>query len=586
MNRKSKSFKHLLVAGFLSLAFLSGCSKDSDPCSSASNVDSPECQKDIPDIDDRPLTLAINFRDSFYYDTNTQTWMTVKKENLDGGIFGQTVNIYSTFLNISTDAALAKISIAADQKARPSVYPISEYDRIPYIEVEYESGVDYIYNYVKRDLNNNIIYEKTGSMVIYQNRALLPLINAMFDNQFYTSAGQISSRFIHSLAIAAQSKNKRGTKTANIEFETVLQIPNTDFYVEYATDSTFKAFNPSNLSASGFSLPTRWNYYFGGNDNVPNSQMKFFTLKEIKDISEQIPLDVRVVFQEPPKLTMTQEQFFEMPLDLDAFKATGKVTPQRGYAFYTQTNSLDSDKDFKMKIRMNGQFVTLSSQREFEVTGLAAGTPWDMEFYYDFSQNALYNSGDGKGLLTPLKPACVELTNGVFNPIQESLDRQTALNNGGFIAICHPADNTKVVIPADQLATTNKELSDTWYDFFSYYPYDQYKNELGHFFGLRRVSFKAEGCVRVYVRQQGNSNWDLKSQGNANCDPENTGTTTTNNGWVYFYAERQFTVFDYINNYDGVAGLKSLIQFFGSKPVRQTPYFYFNNDLNNSKHIY
>lgn len=572
MKQFSKFTMAVLTVG-LSLSILSGCTKSSDPCSNSSNVDDPSCQKNIPNIDDRPLTLDIKFQDSYFYDQNTQSWNTITKENLNGGLFGLTVPIYSTFLNISKDAALAKISLASDQKARPSAYPKSDYSRIPYIEVEYESGVDYIYNYVKRDLNNNIVYEKTGQMVIYQNRALLPLINAMFDNQFYSSDTQVSSRFIHTLAIAAQSKNKRGTRTANIEFESILQIPNTDFYVEYADN------------VKNFTLPSRWSYYYSGTDGIPNSQFKFITLKEIKDVSEQVPLDIRVVFQEPPKLTMEQEQFFELGLDLDSLKASGKVTPQRGYAFYVQKNTLDSDRDFKMKIRMNNQFVALSNQREFEVLNLPAGTPWDMEFFYDFTQNGLYSSGDGKGLLTPLKPACNEIQGGQFYPIQDKQEKETAIQNGAYIAICHPQANTKVTIPADQIATTPYELSDTFYDFFSYYPYDSYKKELGHFFGLRRVNFKAEGCVRVYVKSPSSSNWELKSQGSAACLQEGDDPGT-NNGWVYFYAERQTTIFDYINNYDGVSGLKSLIQFFGSRPVRQTPYFYFNGDLNNTKHIY
>jgi hypothetical protein len=573
MMKKFKLWNYILI-GCLSVAFLSGCSQDEDPCSKASNVDDPSCQKNIPNIDDRPLSLEIKFKDTFFYDQNTQNWETIKKDNLDGGLFGMTVPIYSNFLNIATEAALTRISIASDQKARPNVYPRSDYNRIPYLEVEYESGVDYIYSYVKRDLNNNIIYEKTGQMLIYQNRAVLPLINAMFDGQFYSSETQISSRFIHSLAIAAQSKNKRGTRTVNIEFETILQIPNTEFFIEYADD------------VKNFTLPNRWQYYFKNNDFVANDQFKFMTLKEIKDISEQIPLDIRVVFQEPPKLRMQQEVFFELPLDLDSLKASNKVTPQRGYAFYVQRSEFSSDRDFKMKIRMNNQFVTLASQREFEVLNLPAGTPWNMEFFYDFSQNGLYNSGDGKGLLTPLKPVCNEISNTNFSPLQESLDKQTALANGGFISLCHPKTNNKLIIPADQLATTPFELSDTFYDFFSYYPFDSFKKELGHFFGIRRVNFIAEGCVRVYIRQPNTSNWELKSQGSQACEQEGEVQEGVNNGWVYFYAERQTTVFDYVNNYDGVSGLKSLIQFFGSRPVRQTPYFYFNGDTNNNKHIY
>ncbi len=559
---KMNKLKYLTLLGLSSLILLiSGCSKDEDPCSKASNKDKPECSNEIPDIDDRPLSLEVKFRDSYFYDQNTQTWETVKKENLDGGLFGLTVPIYSNFLNIATSAALSKISLAADQKARPNVYPKTDYSRIPYLEVDYESGVDYIFSYTKRDLNNNIVFEKTGQLQVFQNRAILPLINETFDGQFYSSATQVGSRFVHSIAIAAQSKNKRGTKTSNIEFETTLQIPNTDFYIEYADD------------VKNFTLPNRWGSYFKQNDFVPNDQFKFMTLKEIKDISEQIPLDIRVVFQEPPKLRLQQEVFFEMPLDLDALKANNKVTAQRGFAFYVQKSEFDSDRDFKMKIRMNNQFVTLASQREFEVLNVPAGTPWNMEFFYDFSQNPLYNGLNGKPLLTPLLPACNAITNTAFSPLQEKADKTTAIANGGFISYCHPKTNNKVTIPADQIATTQLELADTFYDFFSYYPYDSFKKELGHFFGIRKVNFIAEGCVRVYVRQPNTSNWELKSQGSAACEQEGENPDSSNNGWVYFYAERQITLFDYINNYDGVAGLKSLIQFFGSRPIRQTPYF-------------
>lgn len=572
-------FKYLNLKSFpiflmISLSVLSiSCSKDEDPCSKASNKDSAECSTLINDIDDRPLTLSVDFKDSFFYDQNTQNWSTISKENLNGGVLGLTVPIYSNFLNISTASALTKISIAEDQKNRPAVYPKSDYSHIPYIELEYESGVDYIYSYVKKDLNNNIVYEKTGTVPIYQERAILPLINQSFDNQFYSSLTQIGSRFIHSITIAAQSNNKRGTLSRTIDFETTLQIPNTNFYIEYADD------------VKNFTLPNRWNYYFKGQDFVPNDQFKFMTLKEIKDISEQIPLDIRVVFKEPPKLSLSQEVFFEMPLDLDALKTIGRVTPQRGFSFYTLKSTFDSDKDFRMKIRMNNQFVTLSSQREFQVLNLPAGTPWDMEFFYDFTQNALYNNqGDGKSLLTPLRPVCQNMSNTVFAPLQERQDKNTAIASGGYIAHCHPQTNGKVIIPQDQITTTPLELSDTYYDFFSYYPYDQYKKDLGHFFGVKSVTFSAEGCVRVYVRQPNTSNWELKSQGSAACEEE--GSSGPGSGWVYYYAERQITIFDYMNSYDGVAGLKSLMQFFGSRPLRQTPYFYFNRDLNSTKHVY
>ena len=557
----------LALAGTI---LLTSCSKSEDKCSNASNVNDPECQKSIPDITDRPLTLDIAFKDSNFYDQNSQSWNTIKKINLDGGVMGQTLPIYSNFLNISMEAALAKIILANDQFARQSAYPKVDYSRIPYIEVAYEEGVDYIYAYVKRDLNNNIIFETTGQMQVINGRAILPFVNASFSNQFYSSDTQIGSRFIHSIAIAAQSKNKKGTKTANIEFETTLQIPNTTFFVEYADD------------VKNYTLKNRWNYYYNQIDTVANEQFKFLTLKEIKDISEQIPLDLKVVFQEPPQLKIQQENFFEMPLDLDALKANSKVVPQRGYSFYVQKGEFNSTSDFKMKIRMNNQFVALQSQREFEVLNLPPGTPWNMEFFYDFTQSPAYNGGNGKPLLTPMKPICNEIANTEFSPLQESQSRQTAIQNGSFISICHPKTNGKLIIPADQVATTTYDLSDTWYDYFSYYPFDDFKKEIGHLFGLRRVTFIFEGCLRVYVRQPGTSNWELKSQSSAACEQEGE----TGGGWVYFYAEKQATVFDNLADFEGVSGLKSLMQFFGSRPVRQTPNFYFNGDLNNNRHIY
>src|SRR5690606_31747445 len=120
--------------------------------------------------------------------------------------------------------------------------------------------------YVKRDLNNNIIFEKTGKMLVYQGRALLPLINEMFDGQFYSSVTQIGSRFIHQLAIAAQSKDKRSNITANIEFESILQIPNTDFRIEYSNGT------------KDYMLKNRWNtYYKSDTDGLANDEFHFVT---------------------------------------------------------------------------------------------------------------------------------------------------------------------------------------------------------------------------------------------------------------------------------------------------------------------
>lgn len=566
------SKKILFLMPLLVLA-LTSCTESEDKCSNADNVNLAECRKDIPDITDRPLALDIKFKDTYFYDQNSAEFKVITKANLEGGIVGMTVPIYSNFLNIASQAALPRVNMAADHFARPGIYPRSEYNNIPYLEVEYEQGVDYIYNYVKKDLNNNIVFEKTGQMIVYQGRAFLPLINEMFSSQFYASATQVGSRFLHSIAIAAQSKDKRGNITATVEFESILQIPNTDFRVEYSNGT------------KNYTLKNRWStYYKNDTDGLANDNFHFVSLKEIKDISEQIPLDIKVVFQEPPKIKMEQEAFFEMPLDLDAVRATNKVIPSRGSAFYVQRGDFDSDLDFRMKLRMNGQFVTLTSQREFQVLNLPPGTPWDIDVFYDFNQNAAYDGLNGKPLLTPLKPMCNQLDNSIFNPLQEIRERTTALNSGGYLAVCHPQLNSKLIIPAEQVSTTDYELSDTWDDFYSYLPLDTYGEAptLGHLYGLRRVTFKMEGCLRVLVRQPGTSNWEIKSKGSAACDLEGE----TSGGWVYFYAEKTATIFDYIPNTEGVPGLKSLLQFFGSRPVRQTINFKFNGDVNNNRHLY
>ena len=61
---------------FFALIFISGCSSDKVACSDASNIDNPECQKEIPDITDRPVSLEIIFDDSVYFDKNSDEWET------------------------------------------------------------------------------------------------------------------------------------------------------------------------------------------------------------------------------------------------------------------------------------------------------------------------------------------------------------------------------------------------------------------------------------------------------------------------------------------------------------------------------
>lgn len=564
----------------LSLAlFLTACSDTtSNPCSSAANVNQPECQKQIPDVDSRPLTLSVNFKDSFFYDQNTVSWKTIKKENLEGGIVGLTLPIYSDFLNVSSKSAMSKILTAKTQRETPASYAVGDFSRIPYLEVELEDSVEYIFDYTKTDLNNQIVYQKQGKLVIQDGRAILPLINETFDGQFFAATNNVGSLFTHTIAIAAQSKDKRGTRTSNIVFEAILQIPNTDFSVNYSQ------------STLDFNLRNRWSYYFNGVDGVPNQNFPFITLKEIKSVSEQVPLDLKITFQEPPSVKIVQDVFFEMPFDIDEIKNTAVVNPQRGYNFYVQRQNMGgtlplpsgAGPDFQMKLKVNGQELALTNHRE-AILSLAAGVPWNIDVFFDFRQHANYSNPGGTGLITPLKPVCHQDKGEAFLPLTETAAKNSAIANSGYMAICHPTENRRIIVPQSEMTTSPFALSDTWYGHFSYVPYDIFKREIGHFYGIRSVTLRMEGCVKVEVSQPGLNQWQIKSKSNSVCDVPGAATQ----GWVYFFAEKQTTIFENINDYEGVTGLKSLMQSFGSRPIKETPYFYFNgSDLKPTRKIY
>lgn len=558
----------------LSLGLAFGCTKNTPPCSTPEDINKPECVSQIPDINSTPATLSINFKDSFYFDQNSKSWQTIQRNRLIGGTTGLTLQIYSNFLNSTLDSALSKATIAAEQKQNPANFSEANFNTIPYIELVPEDGAEYLFDYVKKDLNNNVIFEKIGKVPLINGKPILPLINVIFDNQFYPVDSSVGSRYIHSINFAAQSRTKKGSTSGNIDFETSFQIPPTDFTIAYSS------------LISEFKLKTRWKNYFKDRDFVANTEFPFFTLKEIKDKPEQIPLDVKFIFQKTPTLRMEQEIFFELPLDYDTFVSSGEIIPLRGSRFYSKKVTLDSVSDFKMSAKINSRVVPLVSQKEYEYLSLPAGTPWELTFNYDFTQNQGYPSSvNGLGLLTPLRPICNELAKKSFGPIKEQNERDAAIANNGFISICHPNLNKKVSIAPNAVSTVS--LLDSWFDFFSYIPYNPFKKELGHFYGIKNVKFISEGCVRVLTREVGTTSYIIKSKGSPQCaDPTVTGTNV-DNGWVYFYAEKVFTVFDDLPSYESVDGLKPLIQTFSSKPtITDYDNFWFNGYKNDIRHIY
>lgn len=131
-----KLYPALLVATL----FLSACSKsESDKCNKAENVDSG-CVNTVTDIDSRPISLSLTFLESYFYDSVTKSWLSFSVDNLNGGVTGTNVPVYSSFLNLSVDEAIEKIEDAKDQKQNPGNYLPRDFNIIPYIEVKYEKG--------------------------------------------------------------------------------------------------------------------------------------------------------------------------------------------------------------------------------------------------------------------------------------------------------------------------------------------------------------------------------------------------------------------------------------------------------------
>lgn len=566
-------YKNLLIS--LLFITLVGCSGGSDsdgdnPCSSAENIDNPECSKVIDNTGTDNVSLNLDFKDSYFYNRLEKEWKSVTKENLDGGLFGVSVPAYSSFLNLDPQEALDLVLIADDQQSNQERYNEVDFNIIPYIEVQYQSGVEYAFNYIKKDLNGNPVASVTGKMLVKNNRAILPLVNKMLGNQFYSSTDPIGKRYIHSIAISAQTKNQQGSTPRIVEFESTLQTPVTDFYVDYDDNM------------DNFSLDDRFSFYFNGTDNIPNQNFRFFTLRE-DDEPEAVTVDVRILFKEKPVLEVEQELFFEVPFNLDKFKTTNEVEVIRGESFYVEKVNLNSNDHFRLKVIMNNQIQNLTDGREFIVSELPAGTPWDLEFLYDFRQNESYNSQSGQPLITAYKPTCDEITNKSFNPLQAKQEKATAAQQEGFLSLCHPELNKKIFLSKPEIASTNLDLSDTFYSYFNYVPADDLKSIVGHFNGIRKVKFKLEGCMRVYVKTPTSSNWELKSKTSNACIEEGEENSE---GWIYFNAEKEFTINNDIDNFDGVPGLRSLIQSFGSKPIRRTPHFKFNGLVNDTEHIY
>lgn len=559
-------YKNILNLIFIIAALgLVGC--DKDPCDSAGSANSSECRTDIEILPPEVKNLDLEMNDSYFYDQNSETWQTLKSDEISSGNIIANIPIYSNTLEMDSTTALNSVLDAENHKNNPSMFSDDVYNRVPYVSIKAKKGISYIYRYQRKNSAGSVIYDKTGSIPKSGDLAILPLINSYFDGQLYGDTSKIGDLGNHTLYISAQATGVISKKVQRIDFKTVYNIPSLDFKNEFS--DTFK----------NIKLSTRWDHYYGSDNVTANSELLFASLAQ-RNPPEGISLDVRVRFENPPKLEIKQNLFFEMPLEYDTFISTGELIASRGYDFYGKTVTVDSSNDFRKTLKIGGESVTENSATEFVKNGLPAGTPLDIEFYFNFQENQKYGqyctppscavvkTGDpnGKGLLTPLKPICKLIKNESFDYHTEKQAKKSAEDSGSYYSVCHPDTNSS------ETDFSVLDKTDTYFDFFSYAPFRPSKKWLGHFYGIRDVTYSISGCVQLSVKGAGepNANFEVKTSGTDPCNKED--------GYTYFNIEKTITLFDEQDEIEDSLGLGNLINALKTRTLQAIPFFKFNGD--------
>lgn len=558
--RKNMNIK---LAVLLTISFLfAGCSEPEEECTTGST--SAECRVET-DLGIDAGLLKIDFLNSDFYDINTNSWVVLKAVELNSGLISSTVPVYSSYLNLGINEAVNSAKNAKGQKDDN----LAEKNQVPFIEFAAKDGVRYLYRYQKKTLSGTLLVDEQGIVPVTGTRAILPLVNASFNGQYFTSESTVGTKFKNVVQIIAETNKKAGS-AYQIEFESIFAIQSIDFLTAFSAQ------------IQNYSLPTRWKSYNNATNTSGNTNFSFVTLQDKKAIPTSVPVDTRVVFKAKPKLQMRQELFFELPFQGDLFKVSQVVVPDRGHKFYTTTINLDSDRDFNFKVFLGGELLTPNSLN-FEKSNFPSGKKFDVSFSYDFSQNVKYGPDNGdpfsRKLLYPLKPVCSELKDISYFPWTIEPLRDLRRSEGKYFAVCDLDDTAKV-----ELETSSQTRMDTWYDYFSYAPYRPDKNELGHFFGIKSVTFYMDMCLKIQVKAVGEAEWVTKTEGGSNC-----GDSNSDESWSQVYVERTFTVFDYVNLYKNVKDLNSIIERFKSSSTETYPTMKFNNEILNGdqiRHIY
>lgn len=552
-----KTWSLLFVLPF----FLLACDKKQTTCTAAST--DPQCNTGgNPGADDS--LLQITFEPTYHFDLGTNTWTTLSADQLKQGIITSPIYVYSSYINLSLNEALNSVIAAKDQQGQTN----TNANQVPYIEFDAKSGVTYLYRYQKYDLSGTLLSDVQGTVPVQGSRALLPLTNASFNQKYYSSTDPLGQRYKNVISLTAQTSVKTGA-IYQIQFQSIYSSQNVDFDLVFSD------------AMNSFSLENRWQFYKNQALTGPNTNLSFFTLKDKKNSATLSLTDVRVLFKSAPKLQIKEEVFFELPFQADLFKLSGTVVPDRGNKFYVAPVALDSNRDFKMNVFLGGELLSQDS-KAFQKLSFPIGKKYDIGFSFDLTENTTYGalSGDPntKRLLYPLKPVCWELKNETYEPwVVEPLKAQ-ALASNNYYAVCD-LDETKTVGPIPPDLTK----MDTWFGFFSYAPQRLEKNELGHLFGLRSVSFVIEACIRLQVKAPGTSTWTTTTVGAQNCGGIDSEL------WTPVFIEKTFTIYDNIASYKNTLNLSSILERFKSSAVETYTNMKINNEIldgDKIRHLY
>lgn len=553
-----------LTLTYLFLLLLFSCSGGGEDagCSEAGNCERTTAERP------RTESLRIDMEDSMFWDINSRSLYTIENARIGTGDIG-IIPVYSHLINKPLAEVEPKILTAARDAAMGNIDE-EGFNNIPFFRIRKIPTYTYLFNYTRR-LGNTIVAGASGNIDVEDSTYVyLPMINEVFNGQLSSLlvGGASSSDYIHTISITATSPNAKDAEIKTFRFRILLNFPTKAFVTEISDE--MKEFN----------LQNRWRFYYS-TEGTPNDDLLIARIVDGQETPDSQSADLRVVFREPPVLRVIQNLFEEETIDLQTLKETGAILPSRGNRFIHRSIPLTSASHFKLKISVNGQYVTLDGNNEVIVRNIPADTRWDFSFHADFNRNAAYPAS--RNLLSPLRPMCSLIHSPSFLPVTAMDNRDAAESTGGYYSVCHPDTAKFELVPPELINAPPVSLRDTWFDFFSYrrssINFDNaslYVHDVGHFYGLSEIRFAISGCLRVYSREASslsvNPNaWELKSEAHEECG-ESDGL-----GWVFYNIEYQTSISEFRDSYDGNLDLQILIDSLLNRTPSSRADFRMNN---------